>query len=274
VTHPGGGRWVCLMYHDISAGAATNDGGPARFAVPRAIFERQLDVIAEAGLRACSLEEAAATADPHVAISFDDGDLGQYERGVPALVARGMSATFFVTTTWVGRPGYVTWDQLREMKAAGMSIQSHTHTHPFLSELDASALRHELGESKRLLDTELGQDTTMLALPGGDWPSLRARGLLPEIGYRTVATSRWGVNRAAHGRGTARIVRRCTVQGSPPLDYFKRVMAGDAWLASRRRVREAVLGRLRSTIGPSRYHRWRRSVLDAVAHPSRRETNA
>ncbi len=252
--------WVCLLYHDVAPRQTDY------FATPAPAFAAQLDALRAAGYRGCSIS-AALAADPGArcaALSFDDGNLGQYAAAFPALAERGMTATFFITTSWVGRPGYVRWDQLREMRAAGMSIQSHTRTHPFLSELGASALVEELRAAKTELDHALGQDTDSLALPGGDFPRRRYAPLVLEAGYRVVATSLWGVNRGDGGRDGWTEVRRCTVRGEPPLDEFRRVLAGDPSLGRLRRGRERVLGTLRRSLGPSRYARWRRWFLERV----------
>ncbi len=258
--------WVCLMYHDITADVTRAGGGPARFAVPLPEFRRQLDQLATDGYAVGSLGAALRSdADRMVAVTFDDGDTGQVERGYRTLAERGMSATFFVTTDWIGRPGYASWSALREMHAAGMEIQSHSHTHPFLSELAPDALAAELRESKRILDERLEQDTTMLALPGGDWPRRALRPMIADAGYRVVATSRWGTNGPRHsGVGLPVVVRRCTVQGEAGPERFRRIAAGDPSLGRLRWIREGALGTLRSALGPTRYARWRRAVLDVV----------
>ncbi len=254
------GGWVCLLYHDVASRQTDY------FATPAPAFAAQLDAVRAAGYRGGSIAAALAARpeDRSLAISFDDGNLGQFAAAFPALAERGMTATFFITTSWVGRPGYVTWDHLRQMRDAGMSIQSHTRTHPFLSELGASALAEELRAAKHDLDQALGQDTDMLALPGGDFPRRRFAPLVREAGYRVVATSIWGVNRGVGTRDGWTEVRRCTVRGEPPLDEFRRVAAGDPALGRLRRGRERVLGTLRRSLGPSRYARWRRWFLEAV----------
>jgi peptidoglycan/xylan/chitin deacetylase (PgdA/CDA1 family) len=206
----------------------------------------------------------AAPGRRRVAITFDDGNAGQYELAYPALRARGMTATFYVTTTWVGRPGYVTWDQLREMVDAGMSVQSHTRAHPFLSELPADALRAELRESKREIDARLQQETVEIAFPGGDPPRARYRHLLAEAGYRIAVGTRWGLNRDATTWSPTQFVRRCTVRGVLDPVWAQRVVHGDPWLALKWTAKEATLRRMRTTLGASRYARWRRVVLDAL----------
>lgn len=263
----GNNRWVCLMYHNVSPGSNMIPGTADYFSVPRDTFDRQLRLIDDLGLRGCSIADALqATGTRRVAISFDDGDLGQATRAFPALAARGMTATFFITTSWVGRSDYASWDQLREMRAAGMSIQSHTHTHPYLSELDADALRVELQRSRDLLDERLGQQTTMIGLPGGDAPRPKLRAMLTDAGYRVVGTSDWGVNQDVDvpPAGMALYVDRCTIRGVPSDELFRAILTGDSWLSVKKRTRHSVLGFVRSSLGPSRYLRWRHRLIDAV----------
>lgn len=253
------------MYHDVTPKPPTVSGGSDFFSVSQASFAHQLSLIEASGLRGCSIADVLA-GDPatRVAISFDDGDLGQAERAFPALVARGMTATFFVTTGWIDQPGYASWSQLREMADAGMSIQSHTHSHPFLSELSEQALRDELRRSRDMLDERLAQRTTMLALPGGDAPRRELRGIMHDEGFSVVATSRWGINRDVAGAEPL-YVRRCTVRGESSDANFLAVVRGSTWLRLKKRTRENVLAFVRSSLGPTRYARWRRGFLDAAS---------
>ncbi len=249
--------WVCLLYHDVSESRPGLSGGKQHFSVSLRAFESELELIRSQQLGGYSIADVLRRHEAKVAISFDDGDLGQYTRAFPALARRGMTATFFITTSWVGTTGYASWPQLREMKAAGMSIQSHTHTHPFLSELPAERLREELRRSKQALDDALGQDTDTLAFPGGDSPARALRPLLAEVGYRVIATSRWGINHWADTGAAASWVRRCTVRDDPDAAWFERVIRGDPLVGGTRIVRESLLHRLRVTLGPTRYARWR-----------------
>lgn len=260
--------WICLIYHDVTADTQWTAGGAAYFSVSAATFARHLELIQELNLRGCSIAGAIAQPEGAVAISFDDGDIGQAVRAFPALAARNMTGTFFVTTSWVGSASYASWDQLREMRAAGMSIQSHTHTHPFLSELDASRLRDELRRSREVLDEKLEQRTTMIALPGGDAPRADLRGLLAAEGYEVVATSRWGSN-SLRDDAMPRYIKRCTVRGTPDDAFFAATVTGAPWLTLKKQTRERVLALVRSTLGASRYARWRRGFLFGAVPRSR-----
>jgi peptidoglycan/xylan/chitin deacetylase (PgdA/CDA1 family) len=259
-----------MVFHDVQPRTTASGGGAERFDVPLASFETFLDACAVEDYAVCSLADALARpAQRRVAVTFDDGTRGQFDHAVPALRARGMTATFYVTTDWVGTPGFMTWDELRSLVGWGMSVQSHTRTHPFLSELDEARLRAELVDSRTTLDRELGQNTSEIAFPGGDAPSRHLRSLLKDCGYRVVVGTRWGMNRDGEWlRPGFRPIRRCTARGPISADWTRRVIAGDVMMGLRNFGRETGLRRLRSTLGASRYARWRRFVLNSVSSSS------
>src|SRR5438128_1971269 len=110
-------KWVCLMYHDVTARPEDTAAASKYFAVSRKVFDEQLDQLSDLAYDVLSIEDAtrhetAGTTASHdgshvIACSFDDGDSGQCDSAFPSLAKRGMAATFFITTDWVGRPGFV-----------------------------------------------------------------------------------------------------------------------------------------------------------------------
>lgn len=249
------------MYHSIPRTAESAD----YYAVPRATFAAQLDRLRAFGLGGTSVESALDDDDsgrarrPLIAISFDDGNADNFTEAFPELLARGMTATFFVITSRVGTPGYVTWEQLEEMRGAGMSIQSHTHTHPFLSELSSSEAYAELEESRRMLDTMLGQSTTTLALPNGDRPRGWTAHDFAAAGFRWVATSAFGPNNAPWWS-----VRRYTVRRETTFARFDELARTLPSAISPEGLRLRALRVVRSVLGVPRYASWRRRVLSAT----------
>lgn len=248
------------MYHSVPA--ALDDAG--YFAVPRAAFAAQLDRLAAIGCAGVSLESAllrpaGATGPRRVAITFDDGCADNFSEAFPELLARSMTATFFVITSRIGTPGYVSWEQLKEMRGAGMSIQSHTDTHPFLSALSPDDATRELVASRRALDEKLAQRTTTLALPNGDAPRGWNAADFEGAGFRWVATSEFGPNGTASWR-----VRRYTIRRATTLAEFERIVRELPAAFSAEGLRLRVLTGVRSLLGVSRYSRWRRRVLTAL----------
>jgi peptidoglycan/xylan/chitin deacetylase (PgdA/CDA1 family) len=247
------------MYHEVPP----DSRDVAYFAVPRKRFAAQLDQLAAAGKRGVTLEailDAPAPPRNVVAVTLDDGHATHFTEAFPELARRGMTATFFVITARVGTPGYVTWAQLRELTAAGMSVQSHTHGHQLLSELPETAVIDELRTSRGLLDAELGQRTTTIALPGGEAPRL-SFAVFRNTGYRWVATSLWGANQPVGSEG---YVRRYTVRRDTNDHRFEICVNAASGPYSPEGLRLAALRGLRRAIGPSRYARWRRAALSTL----------
>jgi len=63
---------------------------------------------------------------------------------------------------------WMTWDMIREMKAAGMVIGGHTATHPVLSRLPASRQCEEIAVCGRRLAEELGEPMSCFSYPVGE----------------------------------------------------------------------------------------------------------
>src|SRR5579875_1822045 len=60
-----------------------------------------------------------------ISLSFDDGNWSDLELAVPALRARGLQATFFIVPGWLGEPGFMSKQDLKELVEARMTIGNH-----------------------------------------------------------------------------------------------------------------------------------------------------
>ncbi len=184
-----------LMYHEIYRG---EEGRQLRKLTNGAYnteadsLRRQMACLQAEGVKALTIEELysgpSSGREKSICLTFDDGWLGNYHHAYPILREYGLKATFFVTTRLIGKPLYMTWDLLREMKDAGMSIQSHGVTHRPLAGLGQKDLNLELLISKRVIERELAVMVRHLSLPHGlkefkIWPLAR------QIGYQSICTS-------------------------------------------------------------------------------------
>ena len=111
-----------------------------------------------------------------------------YTDAFPLLRERGLSAEFFVNPATMGQPGFLTWEQAREMAAAGMSVQSHAYDHLYLTRLAAGALHRQMSDSRRAIEDEVGRPSMFLAAPYGD-VNRRVVDAALAAGYRAVCTS-------------------------------------------------------------------------------------
>lgn len=121
--------------------------------------------------------------DHVVAITMDDAFESLYEHAYPLLRERGWPFTVFVSTDSLDShsPDFVTWDQLREMAAHGVTFANHTADHGHLpfrlkSETDlawADRVRADIDKAQARLQAELGKDVNadpkLMAYPYGEF---------------------------------------------------------------------------------------------------------
>lgn len=90
----------------------------------------------------------------------------------------------------------LTWEEIHTMHQAGVAFGSHTLTHPVVSQLTTQELEQELGASKCLLETKLGNSVLDFAFPFGKGSDCSAAALsaLARCGYRSAVTTVPGVN--------------------------------------------------------------------------------
>ena len=83
--------------------------------------------------------------DYAVAISIDDAFLSVYKNAWPILQNQNIPYTLFVATDPIdhGLSGYMSWDQIRELKNNGVEIGSQTKSHPHMHKLTEKEIRKE-----------------------------------------------------------------------------------------------------------------------------------
>ncbi len=180
-----------LMYHDvILPGGFTESGIQGAdadlYKLDRDEFRRHLDAIAKLGSVRTCVQTSQETAP--IFLTFDDGGASSLWIG-EELVRRGWRGHFFITTDWIGKPGFVTAGDLREMAAAGHVIGSHSASHPLrLSGLAKDEIAREWGSSVAALEGLLGTPVTVASVPGGYYSQAVGEAAIA-AGIRTLFTS-------------------------------------------------------------------------------------
>lgn len=180
-----------LLYHLVGRRRLERNGRSlSPFNVTEADFEAQLQLLQQLGYQSVTLSEIAAALEGRIslpersiALTFDDGWQEQYAVAFPLLQRYGMRATFFVVASYIGYPRFMSWEQLAELRDAGMEIASHGHRHINLAEADDDTARQEIVRSKRILEEKLGITVISFAYPyGGYRKELPA--MLRQAGYQ------------------------------------------------------------------------------------------
>ena len=99
----------------------------------------------------------------------------------------------------LGRALFMSWEGAREMARDGMTIGSHTATHPVLASLPEAAQRNELIESRERIGQMVGVAPELLAYPvgGPDAFTDLTKRLAREAGYRAAFCYYGGLNHPA-----------------------------------------------------------------------------
>jgi peptidoglycan/xylan/chitin deacetylase (PgdA/CDA1 family) len=247
------------MYHELTVpGRALADAEPgyAVYCVAREAFRAHMAALAGAGVRGASVGEARARADARVlALTFDDGCETDLLEVAPILREHGFGATFFVVSGFLGRRGYLTPAQLRELAGAGFEIGSHSITHRFLTDLPPDELARELAGSRARLEDAAAVPVRHLSCPHGRWsPAVAAAA--DRAGYETVSTSQIGLN----GPGTpASALRRVAVQRGAAAATVAAIAGGRG--LRRPIVRAATLDLAKGLLGEPGYAALRRGMM-------------
>jgi peptidoglycan/xylan/chitin deacetylase (PgdA/CDA1 family) len=194
-----------LTYHKVMRGPERE---PEFYTVPIEQLERQLEMIAEKGLRPIAVEElvdlrADNSASPGPSaeregdsfiLSFDDGTVDHYDVVCPLLEKVGRKGFFFVPTAKLNRPGHLTNNMVTEMAKAGHTIGLHGHEHRRLDEFGDEDIRVQMEVSRAMLRDLIGTPPITFAPPGG-YMNHGVQAIALETGVRVIRTMRWGYNR-------------------------------------------------------------------------------
>jgi peptidoglycan/xylan/chitin deacetylase (PgdA/CDA1 family) len=161
-----------LMYHDVVTPGGYHQSGIQGadadiYKLDRELFRRHLDAIAALGLeRVKTCIETPGTTPP-VLLTFDDGG-SCFPWIADELERRGWRGHFFITTNWIGTPGFVTTADLRAIAAKGHVVGSHSCSHPpRISALPPDEIAREWRDSVKKLSDILGSAVPVASVPGG-----------------------------------------------------------------------------------------------------------
>ncbi len=185
-----------LMYHSVKQEVPAGN----RLIVSSAAFDRQMEFLKRNHYNVVPLEEVVrlvkgkqAVPARTVVITFDDGYADNYSVAFPVLKKYGIPATIFIIVNEVGRPGMLTWEQIRIMRDSGLiSFGSHTLNHPYLVDVTSlEELKKELIGSRRVLEEKLGRPVNTFCYPGGGF-NQRVRQAVIDAGYTAAVASNPG----------------------------------------------------------------------------------
>jgi peptidoglycan/xylan/chitin deacetylase (PgdA/CDA1 family) len=171
-------RVPILMYHSISDNLFGKSHPYYQINTSVEVFDRQMRWLRNQGYRTidlCQLTDGFERREDltkTVVLTFDDGYRDFIDGAMPVLKQCGFSATIFLATGRIQDPPvrlngaeYLTWQEVRELHAQGISFGSHTVTHPDMRSLGPEQIEYELGYSKEVIEQKLGVAVSSFAYP-------------------------------------------------------------------------------------------------------------
>jgi peptidoglycan/xylan/chitin deacetylase (PgdA/CDA1 family) len=229
---------IFFLYHELRSEPSNYS-----YVIQRSAFEQHADLF----LRARSLGDRTLWPE----ITFDDGHVSNHAIALPALAARNLSATFFLTVGWIAtRPGYMDWPQVRDLQTAGQHIGAHGWSHTLLTHCDDTTLRTELETPRLTLEDKLGIAITTLSLPGGRYDQ-RVLTACRAAGYTHVYTS------APHAEPPALpfLIGRLNLRNNTTLDTLSQLLDSRSGALTRLERQDKWKAALKKTLGDRLYAR-------------------
>jgi len=105
-----------------------------------------------------------------ILLTIDDGFSSFYENAWPYLKNKKIPFILFISTREVGKNGYMTWDQIREVQKSKIGIiGNHSHTHDYLVDMDKEKINYDIDQSIKILKKELGYNPNYFSYPFGEY---------------------------------------------------------------------------------------------------------
>ena len=163
-------------------------------------FKAQMKTLADSGYKTILpdqyydyLTKGTPLPEKPVMITYDDTDEEQFSIAKPEMDKYGFKGVYFIMTISIGRPRYMTKEQIKQLSDEGHVISSHTWDHhrvdryKYENEIEERGVKkivndwdQQLGNTKKKLEEITGKPVEHFAYPFGIWN----RNGIPEIEKR------------------------------------------------------------------------------------------
>ncbi|MDD4879447.1 MAG: polysaccharide deacetylase family protein [Candidatus Omnitrophica bacterium] len=174
-----------LMYHSVD-----DHGAKLKLSIPVKEFRAQMKYLRDrkyeiiSSVQLADMIKSGKKIPRNIAVvTFDDGYLDNYINAFPVLKEYKVPATIFVISGSIGKPDFLTAAQMKEMSDAGIDIESHSVTHPFIEGTTEEGFKREAVGSKKAIEAITGKPVYTFCFPYGGFNDF-TRGILRDAGYK------------------------------------------------------------------------------------------
>ncbi|NEU08331.1 polysaccharide deacetylase family protein [Flavihumibacter sp. R14] len=177
-----------LCYHQIRNWKATDSKGAKDYIVPLAEFKAQMKMLADSGYHTILpdqlfsyLKYGTELPSKPIMLTYDDTVIDQFTVAETEMKKYGFKGVFFIMTVSLGRPNYMSREQVKSLSDAGHEIGSHTWDHHNVKKYQGEDWVTQIEKPTKTLKEITGKDIKYFAYPFGLWnpeaiPELKKRG--------------------------------------------------------------------------------------------------
>ena len=108
--------------------------------------------------------------DKKVLLTIDDAFTSFYLNAWPYLKKEKIPFILFVSTEPVGKFGYMSWKQIKEVNESKLSyIGNHSHTHEYLVNFSQKEFEDDINKSIKIFKQEIGSNPKIFSYPFGEY---------------------------------------------------------------------------------------------------------
>jgi len=180
-------------------------------------------------------------------ITVDDGGVSYHRILAGHLEDLGWRGHAFVSTDFIGQPGFLTASEIRDLDVRGRVIGSHSASHPpRFSWCRRQDMLNEWTKSRQVLEDVLGHTAPVASLPGGYFSSTVAE-TAAEAGIKVLFTSE-PVTRTQR-KDACTIVGRFAIRSGADADFSRKLVEPAGWTRSEEWASWQVKGLLKPVLG-------------------------
>jgi peptidoglycan/xylan/chitin deacetylase (PgdA/CDA1 family) len=231
---------IAFILHDVVDGDLATSGlqgnSSFKYKISTSHFKSFLDVFGRfTANKSLSIHDLLAEkGTPEVLLTFDDGGKSAITQIDPILRESGWIGHFFITTKFIGQPGFLDRVDIRELWKRGHIIGSHSHTHPAsMANLSADTLKHEWQVSVEILSDILGVAVNTASVPGGSY-SPRVVEAVQAFGVKALFTSQ--PSRKVNRRGDCQVFGRFGLNRETRVTQAAQLCSGNPWVIGKEQL--------------------------------------
>jgi len=165
-----------LCYHQIRQWAPSDSRTAKDYIVPTEKFKEQMKSLADNGYHTILpdqlydyLVNGSALPSKPVLLTYDDTRAEQFTIAREEMNKYGFKGVYFIMTVSLGRPGYMTREEVKQLSDEGNVIGSHTWNHSNVKNYTEKDWPLQIDKPSQQLETITGKPIKYFAYPFGLW---------------------------------------------------------------------------------------------------------